>query len=859
MESKEESRDRWVPSTCSMCYANCSVRAHVVDGVLVKIEGNPESSIGEGRLCSKGVAGIMMHYDPNRVNAPLKRSNPEKGIGVDPKWVEITWEEALDTIVEKLRVVQDTNPRSLFIQGTTTAVLTFITGAFPFGGAFGTDTVWVAGGGIHCGHGAHLMGGLMHASWSVVPDFELCDYALYFGCSKGHGAGHVANANAQKAADARARGMKLTVVDPMCNFASGKATRWVPIRVGTDGALALAIANVLVNELGIYDRKYLAFHTNAPYLVKADGFYLRDAATNKPMVWDSVDGVARVFDDPSVVDFSIEGEYSAFGCRCAPAFQALKEHLKKFTPEWASEITTVPRAAIRSIAREFGEHARVGSTIVIKGRELPYRPVAAIFFRGAQGHKNSTWNSAAIDLLNHLVGAADVPGGALGFNPVCFGYPETGRPHYAPSPCPDGLMITGDWILPHKPYPPDRPVAPAHPALKELFPFALISPLLATADREEWRKKFRVPTRPSMMLNFGANAVMSVANKDVIAEMLKELEFIVSFDIYLNEMTDFADIVLPDTSYLERLEANSNYPFIFNHPAGMGEWSWPIRQPVVKPAGQRRSFPEVMYEIGARLGLTAPMNTIYNMIFGIAGPHRLRPDVKYEYAEICDRLLRSNFGEEHDLQWFKDHGVVKWPKKPEEVYWRPSTPVRVPIYFEFFKSAGERIREIARDFGVEHDLNYMCYEALPDWYPCPSHGVKDPGFDLWAFYYRDVLHTNSLTMENPWLDEASQMNPYTYNITINVDVARNKGLKDGDLVWVESNYGRKVKGRLKLSEGVHPEGLAIAALCGHWSGNQPIARGKGVFFNELLEFDYEHLDPVNLNLDLCVKVKVYRA
>lgn len=857
--TEEQNRDRWVPSTCWMCYAGCSIRAHVVDGTLVKIEGNPESSVGEGRLCAKGVAGIMMHYDPNRVNVPLKRTNPEKGIGIDPKWVEITWDEALDIIVERLREVLETNPMSLFIQGTTTCVKTFIAGAFAFGGAFGTDTIWVAGGGVHCGHGAHLLGGLMHASWSLVPDFDLCNYALYFGCSKGHGAGHVANANAQKAADARARGMKLTVVDPMCNFASAKATEWVPIRVGTDGALALAMANVLVNELGIYDRRYLKLHTNGPYLVKPDGFYLRDAATNKPMVWDTAASVAQVFDDPTVKDFSIEGSYSADGCHCLPAFQVLKDHLKKFTPEWASKITTVREATIRRLAKEFGENARVGSTIVLEGKELPSRPVAAIFFRGAQGHKNSTWNSVAIDLLNHLVGAADVPGGALGFNPVCFGHPETGRPHYVPSPCPDGLMISGTWLTPHKPYPPDRPSAPKHPGLKELFPFAIISPLVGSADRHEWRRKFGVETKPRVMINFGANALMSVANKDVIVDMLKELEFIVSFDIYLNEMTDFADIVLPDTSYLERLEANSNHPFIFNHPAGMGEWSWAIGQPVLEPAGQRRSFPSVMYEIGDRLGLRAPMNGVYNILFGIADPYKLLPDVKYEYEGICDRILRSNFGPGRGLEWFGEHGLIKWPKKVEEVYWRPFVPVRVPIYFEMFKATGERIMEIARAFGVENDLNPMCYQAVPDWYPCPSHLVKDHVYDLWAFYYRDVLHTNSLTMENPWLDEASLMNPYTYNITINSEVGRKKGLRDGDAVWMESNYGRKVKGKVKLSEGIHPEGLGIAALCGHWSDNQPIAKGKGVFFNELLEIDYEHMDPAVLNLDLCVKVKVYKA
>ena len=152
------------------------------------------------------------------------------------------------------------------------------------GNAFGTPNYSTAGGGLHCGNGAHLISGIMHASWSVAPDFEYCNYAIYFGASKGHGAGHASASNMRLAAEARVRGMKMVVVDPMCNFASAKATEWVPVRVGTDGALALAMCNVLVNELATYDGPYLQAKTNAPYLIGPDKLYVRDTATNQPLV-----------------------------------------------------------------------------------------------------------------------------------------------------------------------------------------------------------------------------------------------------------------------------------------------------------------------------------------------------------------------------------------------------------------------------------------------------------------------------------------------------------------------------------------------------------------------------------------------
>ena len=172
------------PSACSLCYGNCSILAHNVDGAIVKIEGNPDSACGEGRLCGKGTTGMMLLYDPNRVNVPMKRTNPVKGIGVDPQWVEISWDEALEIAVKKLKEVYAHDPRELWCQGTTTCAMENITGFATFAKAFGTDTRWAAGGGLHCGMGAHQLGGIMHASWSLVPDFKRCKYALYFGAQQ---------------------------------------------------------------------------------------------------------------------------------------------------------------------------------------------------------------------------------------------------------------------------------------------------------------------------------------------------------------------------------------------------------------------------------------------------------------------------------------------------------------------------------------------------------------------------------------------------------------------------------------------------------------------------------------------------
>lgn len=93
----------WIPTTCNMCFNNCSIKAHVVDGVVVELTGNPESSIGNGHICGKGAAGIMMLYDPNRITKPMKRTNPKKGFNEDPGWEEISWDEAYDLVDSHMR------------------------------------------------------------------------------------------------------------------------------------------------------------------------------------------------------------------------------------------------------------------------------------------------------------------------------------------------------------------------------------------------------------------------------------------------------------------------------------------------------------------------------------------------------------------------------------------------------------------------------------------------------------------------------------------------------------------------------------------------------------------------------------
>jgi len=875
--------DTWVRTTCGGCYANCCIRAHRINGVVVKIEGEPENDFGaRGGICAKSQAMIQSLYDPNRLKYPVRRTNPEKGIFADPKWKRISWAEALDEIVERLKDIRSKNPNQLMHGGTPSpgTGTNLALGFAVFGAIFGTKNWYIGAAGLHCGNGAHMGAGLFHASWSIVPDFKYANYVIQFGSNKGTGSGHSLGFNMRLAADARARGMKNVVFDPICNFGGGKATEWLPLIPGTDGVIALALVNVLLNELGIYDAEFIKKKTNGPYLIGPDEVYIRDKTTNKPMVWDESDGKAKVFDNPSICEPALFGHYEVNGIKCQPSFQLIKEHVKQYTPETASEVSSVPAAVIRRIASEFGNAACIGSTIEIQGEKLPYRPVSAIMFRGGQGHTNAAHTYCAVCLLNAIVGAMDVPGGTLGWPPVSLGHPETGKFLIIPYPCKDGMLTTGTFME-HKPWPLEEPGVPDDITLRGLVPTASFSPQPATSDFDKYWEKLGHPYDIEMFLVYGANFVRSAQSREIMAEYFRKIPFVVSINTIHNEFTEgFADIVLPDTHPLESWGLFESHGPFFNWPIGLEGWTLPIRQPVIEPKHEQRQVIEILWDLADRIGMRDEINNYYNVYFSSFGGEALiggdiasmkgaqgvdknkvveivKPGEDISYKELMDRVLKYYFGSEKGLDYVMEHGSVSWPKQVKEAYWRWFLDARVPIYQEHLAELKPKIMEHAKVAGI--DLDWEQFTPLISYFAPQVAKDGDSQYDLYCFSYRDILHTGSATMEIPWLDEVSRINPYTYNVTMNIATAKDMGLKDGDLICIESKQGRRISGNLKTLQGQHPQTIAIAACSGGWARGQPVAYGKGTNFNILLESDFAHVCPVCFNQETAVRVKVYKT
>jgi molybdopterin-containing oxidoreductase family molybdopterin binding subunit len=449
-----------------------------------------------------------------------------------------------------------------------------------------------------------------------------------------------------------------------------------------------------------------------------------------------------------------------------------------------------------------------------------------------------------------------VPGGALGWPARSLGYPETGRLKFEPYKGVDGMIET-DYFYTHLhgPWPPHLPHKANDPSLQNIFTLAPFTFAYGSSDQEELWRKLDIDHKFEVMFSYGCNSVMSLANPEVTGETIGKIPFVVVFELFNTELTEgFADIVFPDTCYLEESSWVEGFAFNFNHAFGMDDWCYHIQQPVVDPLPERRNVNDVVKEILHRLGRTPQVNTFYNKFCEFDENNKLGPEETLTQAEMCDKVMKHFFGEDKGWEYLKKHGFVRWPKKVEEAYWRYFIDARHVIYLEYMVDIGERVKEITEEAGI--DVRLEQYDPLLSWFPCSIHSEDDPSFDLYCFSYRDILHTGSHTMEQPWLDEASKMNPYTYNVTINATTAAKRGLKDGDLIEIESSTGGKAQGPVKLMEGQHPRTVGIAACSGHWAKGMPIARGKGTHFDALMANDLDHVDPVSLNIETAARVRI---
>jgi anaerobic selenocysteine-containing dehydrogenase len=352
----------WIPSTCQGCTAWCPVEFFVQSGRAAKVRGNQFSKSVNGYCCPRGHLMLQQLYDPDRVKVPMKRTNPQKGRGVDPKFIPITWDEALDIVADKMLELRKNNEphKLMYMRGRYSSTSTeLLYGTLPK--IYGTPNYFSHS--AICAE-AEKMGPGLTEGFFAYRDYDLANTQclVVWGTDPLSSNRQVPNTIA-KFGDILERG-SVICVDPRLSASAAKAQEWVPLKPGTDGALASAIAHVILTE-GLWNREF---------------------------VGDFKEG-KNLFAAGQTVDEAAFTEKETYGL-----VKWWNIELKDKTPAWGEKESLIPQEQIVRVARIMGKAAP--KTAVWMG------PGAAMQPRG-------TYSAMAVHALNGLLGSVDVEGGVL--------------------------------------------------------------------------------------------------------------------------------------------------------------------------------------------------------------------------------------------------------------------------------------------------------------------------------------------------------------------------------------------------------------------------------------------------------------
>jgi len=749
-----------VRSVCLQCPAGCGIRVRRVDGVPTQIKGNPDYPTNRGGLCPKGVAGLQVLYDPDRIKGPMRRFGTRGG----GKWRPIEWDEAIEMVAERLgRIRKEHGPHTVAFmggryQGSMEPLVQRILHAYGSpndlsNGSVGSDGTKLA---LEMTQGVFDYPGF---------DWERTNYVISFGASWVEA--YRPTAYVLRAFSHLRRGRagiraKFVQVDTRFGVTSAKADEWVPIRPGTDAALALGIAHVLVKEK-LYDPEFVEQHT----------FGFQD--------WE---------DDT--------GKHVGFG----------RHVLENYAPKRVQEITGVEAETVVRLAREFAER----------------QPGFAVGERGISMQSNGLYTRMAVHSLNALVGAINRPGGVL-------------------------IQKT----------PPLRPLPPLESSsLDDIAKRGLAQPRIDFAGTRRYPLAREVsqalpdavlakePYGLQALFLYYTNPLYSRSNCADFKKAFETIPFIVSFSPFLDDSTRFADLVLPDHTYLERWQEVPILPSVGYPVVG-------LRQPVCEPLYDTRHTGDVLLDVARRLGGSVAAATPWKsyrelMEQTIAGLRSV------EGASVSGSSDKSFF-----LRVAKAGGW--WDARdrfsPMKDVFRTESG-----RFEFYSTTiRKRLATVLRpgesiDALLEElEVAARGYEAfLPHHEPARFHG--DPvRFPLFLNTFKAMVHAEGRGANQPYLREiagvhvAAHWEPW---LEINPETARRLSIGDGDLVWLESTRGR-ISVRARLYAGARPDVVSMPFGGGH-RGYGRWADGSGVNPNDILVRDEDRLGGLSAYFGTRVRV-----
>ncbi len=878
-------------TTCYMCACRCGINVHLLDGKVRYIEGNRDHPVNRGVLCAKGSAGIMQHYSPARLRAPLLRTG-ERGEG---KFREISWDEALDTAVNWLAPIRETAPQKLaFFTGrdqsqsfTSWWAQQFGTPNYAAHGGFCSVNMAAAG--------IYTLGG---SFWEFgQPDWEHTRLFMIFGVAEDH------DSNPIKLGISRLkeRGVRVIAINPVRTGYNAIADDWVGITPGTDGLFVLSIVHVLL-KAGKIDLEYLSRYTNAAFLVDAGpgsekrGMFMRDA-DGQEQVLDGRTGQPKPWTAECVTP-NLTGEITRDGVLYQPVLRLMVEKYlsDSYAPETVAAACGVSAGRIRSIAAELADVAFNNSITIeqpwvdwrgVRHEQMTGRPVSFHAMRGISAHSNGFQTCRALHLLQILLGSVEVPGG-FRFKPP---YPKPFSVH--PSPC--GHPRPGSSLPgPHLGFPKgpedlciDRDGMPTRidKAFSWENPLSAHGMMHMVISNAHAGNPYSIDTLFLYMANMAWNSSM---NPTGVMSMLTDkdesgqyrIPRLICADSYSSEMVAFADLVLPDTTYLERHDCIS----LLDRPISEADAAADaVRWPVVEPDREVRCFQSVLLELGARLGLpgfvgddgTAKYHDYADYIVN----HERRPGIG-PLAGFRDREgTGKGRGAPNPGQieaYIANGGFWHHPIPESGRYFKPwnrdyqdwavslgllDSPQ--PYVFNLYVEVLQKFRLAAEGIGKLQPPDRLrdgmaaAMDPLPVWWNPAGKPFEDTDdtseFPLHALTQRPPAMYHSWGSQNAWLRQIHGVNP----LYVPTSVWDEHGFKDGDWAYVESPHGR-IRVPVARMDALNPHTVwtwnAIGKRSGAWAlhRNAPES-SRGFLLNHLISelhppkgdgFRWSNSDPI---------------
>ena len=855
-------------TTCYMCACRCGINVHMREGKVAYIEGNRDHPVNQGVLCAKGSAGIMQHNAPSRLRSPLKRVGP-RGSG---EFEEISWDEALKIATDWLAPLREKDPSKLaFFTGRdqSQSFTSF------FAQNFGTPNYAAHGGFCSvnmAAAGIYTMGG---AFWEFgQPDWDHTKLFMLFGVAEDHDS----NPIKMGLGKIKARGARVIGVNPIRSGYNAIADDWVGITPGTDGLFILSLIHELLRA-GKIDLDYLARFTNAPVLINGaegpeKGLFLRDE-DGKPLVIDRKTGKPAAFDQKGVRP-DLGASYEKDGVTHITVMQMLAERYMdpQYSPDAVAETCGITAAKIRTIAAEI---ARVAFDEAFEldhewtdfrgetHKTMTGRPVSFHAMRGISAHSNGFQTCRSLHLLQILLGTVEVPGG-FRFKPP---YPKPVRAHPAPH-CgvtpgkpldgphlgyvqgPDDLCLKEDGSPARidKAYTWENPMS-AH---------GLMHMVISNAHAGD---PYKIDTLFMYMANMSWNSSMNVGG---VQKMLTDkdesgdyvIPRIIYSDAYSSEMVAYADLILPDTTYLERHDCIS----LLDRPICEADAAADaIRWPVVEPDRDVRGFQSALCDLGARLGL----------------PGFVNEDGTQKYADYADYITnhqrkpgigplagwRGEDGESHgrgapnseQIDRYIENGGFFVNHIPEGAnYYKPWNAAYQdwavgmglydspqPYLFELYVETMQKFRLAADGHGERQPPEHLrdrirrTLDPMPVWYaPFEDDVVDTEEFPVHALTQRPMAMYHSWGSQNAWLRQIHGRNP----LYVPTKIWQANGFAEGDWAEVTSAHGKitvPVAHMAALNENTVWTWNAIGKRKGAWALDKDAPEAtKGFLLNHLI-------------------------